>query len=105
MSSREGHDTPPGYDDDGNRIRPPKRRPPITGMPAERPRCATCGKRLLPSIEATFQTPAGRPFARECTGRRFTGWVSHAGQFHSLACAARFAGLAFEAGYRLRKRP
>lgn len=88
------------WTDDGERVkvkRPP--RPPITGMPTERPVCAMCGKKLRPIIHEKHEQRDGASVLGVIVSRTWAGWSGY-GPFHSLGCALEFATLAHKAGYR-----
>lgn len=79
---------------------PNKNKPPIEGMPAERPRCAWCNAPLA-AILNTEHTDGDhqKPVVR----RVFVRWSAYEGLFHNTGCAIRFAGASYRGGYR-RKR-
>jgi len=82
--------------DELKRVIDPKRRlPPIEGLPAERPRCAWCARKLRPRVhtEAVWHP-------HRVIGRKFEGWSTVAGGFCTNACAIQFAGACYHAGYR-----
>lgn len=70
-------------------------RPPITHMPAERPRCPLCARPLKPWTRDT--TDAGG----HVTGRTWAGWHAYGGLFDRLQCALEFAVRSHRGGYRV----
>lgn len=94
----------------GKPRRPYKPRPRIEGMPAERPVCAWCSRKLKPVVDDE-RVPAkaytGEPiqpgdiFAAESYTRRvWRRWDAYEGVFCTLLCSMRFAGAAYRGGYR-----
>lgn len=81
---------------------PTNKRPPIEGMPAERPVCAYCGRQLKPEVHNHYDE-AAKLWKRRIVRRTFEGWRSYEGAFDTTACAIAFAGASWRAGFR-RKR-
>ena len=93
-----------------------KARPPITGMPAERPTCPFCGRPLRPDVREIRSDGLDRFAPRTnvqswnlpIIRREFTGWRGYGiekgnafDKFCTLGCARDFANAAFRAGYRI----
>jgi hypothetical protein len=79
---------------------PRSRRPPIEGMPEQRPICQWCGVKLTPWTR-THEEGVGN--ARRMVKREFGGWngyPTHEPLFHSTGCAIKFATACHRAGYR-----
>jgi hypothetical protein len=81
---------------------PTKQKPPIEGMPTERPRCPTCLEQLRPTVRTETNGKYG--WERRYTKRQFVRWNAYRQLFCTLACALKFAVAAHEAGVRLVKR-
>ena len=73
------------------------KRPPISGIPSIRPVCQWCGKKLRPWTEDTYE---GGRWSGQMVARKWAGWRSYRGLFHSLGCALDFAAAAHKGGYR-----
>jgi hypothetical protein len=79
---------------------PAKKRPPIQGLPAERPTCEMCQQPLKPEVRDIW---SGRPYASPIARREFVRWRVVADGFHSNGCAIRYARLCFKNGYRVQR--
>ena len=80
------------------------KRVPVEGVPAERPRCPYCNRRLRPVSNDTQekQDLPGGVWRLVVTRRAWAGrWLAYAGLFCRLNCALNFAVAAHEAGYRV----
>jgi hypothetical protein len=86
------------------------KRPPIEGLPTERPRCAHCNKPLTPWVKDTKEQyrPEEGGLRSRLVRREFDGmWRGYPRRlspppiFCTLKCALQFAQLAHEAGYRI----
>lgn len=77
--------------------------PPIEGMPAERPRCPMCDKRLQPRTDYTYDGMQRRKVIK----RTFDRWRGYpitresSEKFCTQVCAYKFARAAYAAGYRI----
>lgn len=81
------------------------KRPPIEGIPKDRPRCPGCGKLLEYRTEDTMERRDSEGFTRYVLVRRvFARWGGYLGRWHSLRCALQFAEAAYKAGFRLKGR-
>lgn len=82
-------------------VDPYRQLPPIDGLPAERPRCAFCDRKLRPIT--THERRKGLiDWTRPAVVRRqFIRWDSYDGLFCRLVCARQFACAAHRAGYRI----
>lgn len=80
-------------------------RPRVEGLPAERPRCATCGKPLAYWTKDERARRAGDLSAYgdviKRTFERWRGYPRRDPIFDTLTCAERFATASYRAGYRL----
>lgn len=84
------------------KIKPVVRRPPIEGMPADRPRCVWCNRPFKAWTDDTREE--GRDEHRALISivirRTFKNFSSYRGKFDRLRCALAFAVAAHNAGYR-----
>jgi hypothetical protein len=83
-------------------------RPPIEGLPAERPRCAHCDKLLRPWVTETRENvrPPEGGIRSRVVSRKFDGlWRGYPHSrnpiFCTLRCTLAFAVAAHKAGYRI----
>ena len=86
------------------------KRPPITGLPADRPRCGHCNKLLTPWVKETREEyrPEEGGIRSRIVARAFDGWWRGYPRrqdppplFCTLKCAQAFAVAAHKAGYRI----
>lgn len=84
-----------------------KLRPPIVGMPEDRPRCPFCNRPLQPDVR-TERADHGDRYAVK--RRVWEGWAGYAiergnafDKFCTLKCARDFASAAWRAGYRIKR--
>lgn len=94
---------------------PRNAKPPIDGLPEERPACQWCGEKLDPLVLFTRNDTASGPLTPRVRARTFNGWkgYGHSAEtytlgartyyvplFHSLGCAEKFATASHRGGYR-----
>lgn len=77
---------------------PRNQRPPIAGMPTERPRCAWCDRGLKPLVDDTWNGDRG--LGRRMIARVFLRWRAYESVFCTTRCAIRFAGASYRGGFR-----
>jgi hypothetical protein len=82
--------------------------PPIDGMPADRPTCPFCAKRLRPNVNTTHK---GGSITGPIERRTFVSWNGYPieggnafDKFCTLTCARAFANAAYRAGYRITRK-
>ena len=79
------------------------KRPPIEGMPAERPVCPFCGKKLRPCVDDVRVRDEGN--VTKIISRKWYGWQGYPNirdaVFCTLNCSLGFALAAHRAGYRI----
>lgn len=74
-----------------------KNKPPIEGMPKDRPRCAWCDKLLRPRLDIKHEDGN---YSKRVLRRIFLGWNAYEDLFCTSTCAVRFAGASYRGGYR-----
>lgn len=78
---------------------PTKARPPIEGMPADRPRCPYCDRKLAPVVHEERVDGYGSRIIR----RTWVRWRAKRQLFCTLSCALDFAVACHKAGYRIKR--
>lgn len=78
---------------------PRNKRPPVEGLPAERPHCPWCD-RPLRMLTNHLKDPNAKLWLAVVKRRVFVRWQTVEGVFCTNSCAIRFAGASYRGGFR-----